>query len=426
MARQGRARRVRRAVMGFACVIATASGCAWDGVNSLPLPGAAGRGPDATTLYVEMADVGTLTPNSPVLIDDVVVGSIGDIRVENWHALVEVSIEPGEVVPANAQARVGQTSLLGSMHLALDPPAGQAPQGRLDSGARITLDDTATYPSTEQTLASLSVVVNGGGLGQVGDIVSSLGAAFEGRETNIRALLDRLDIFLGALDAQRADIVATIDGLNRLGGTFASQRDVLTEALRRIPPALDVLIRERPDLVTALDHLRTFSDTANGVLTAVHDDLLTNLRNLEPTLKALADVGPDINKAIAFATVFPYGQYLVDNGVRGDFINLFATVDLTIPRLRRELLLGTPWGDPTAVIQAAVGDPGYAEQTKNPLGFGVTAPPPAPAPESTPAPAPEQPPAPPPAPPAPAPALPFPLPQLPLPQIPLPPGIGGR
>lgn len=411
-------------MLGCACVVITASGCAWDGVNSLPLPGATGREDGATTLQVEMADVGTLTPNSPVLIDDVVVGSVGDIRVENWHALVEVNVAPGEVVAANAQARVGQTSLLGSMHLALDPPPGQAPQGRLETGARIALDDTTTYPSTEQTLASLSVVVNGGGLGQVGDIVSSLGAAFEGRETDIRAMLDRLDLFLGTLDAQRADIVATIHGLNRLGGTFAAQRDVLTEALRKIPPALDVLIRERPDLIGALNHLRTFSDTANGVLTAVHDDLLTNLRNLEPTLRALADVGPDINKAIAFATVFPYGQYLVDNGVRGDFINLFATVDLTIPRLRRELLLGTPWGDPTAVIQAAVGDPGYAEQTRNPLGFGITVPPaaapppaPAPAPAPTPQPAPAAPP---------APGLPFPLPQIPLPQIPLPPGIGGR
>lgn len=412
--------RIRRAVLGCACVALTATGCNWDGVNSLPLPGATGRGPDATVLYVEMADVGTLTPNSPVLIDDVVVGSIGDISVENWHALVEVSIQPGQVVPANAQARVGQTSLLGSMHLALNPPPGQAPQGQLAPGSRIELDNTGSYPSTEQTLASLSVVVNGGGLGQLGDIIGSLSAALEGRETNIRALLDRLDLFMGTLDAQRADIVATIDGLNRLGGTFAAQREVLTEALNRIPPALDVLIAERPDLTTALDRLRTFSDTTNGVLTAVHDDLLTNLRNLEPTVKALADVGPDIVSAIQFATVFPYGQYLVDNGVRGDFINLFATVDLTIPRLRRELLLGTPWGDPTAVIQAAVGDPGYAEQTKNPLGFGVT-PPPVAAP--APAPAPESPPAPAPAPaPAPVPGLPFPLPPMQLPQIP---GIGG-
>ena len=70
-----------------------------------------------------------------------------------------------------AVASVGQTSLLGSMHVALDPPLGQAPQGRLQPGATIGVGDTATYPSTEQTLSSLSAVVTGGGLGQIGDII---------------------------------------------------------------------------------------------------------------------------------------------------------------------------------------------------------------------------------------------------------------
>jgi len=38
------------------------------------------------------------------------------------------------------------------------------------------------------------------------------------------------------------------------------------------------------------------------------------------------------------------------------------------------LLMGTRWGDPNAQIQAAVGDPGYAEQTGDPLSVGVLPP----------------------------------------------------
>ncbi|PRC47389.1 mammalian cell entry protein, partial [Mycobacterium sp. ITM-2017-0098] len=48
------------------------SGCAFQGVNSLPLPGAVGRGPDAVTYHVQVPNVATLESNSPVLIDDVV------------------------------------------------------------------------------------------------------------------------------------------------------------------------------------------------------------------------------------------------------------------------------------------------------------------------------------------------------------------
>ncbi|MGX1809111.1 MCE family protein [Nocardia sp. NPDC055321] len=363
-------RRGRLLLLG-ACAMFSATGCGWQGVNSVSLPGAAGHEPGSTVLNVEMADVGTLVSNSPVMIDDVVVGSVGDIGLSGWHARVQVWIRPGTVIPANAVAVIGQTSLLGSSHLALSTPPGVAPAGRLESGATIALNSSSTYPSTEQTLASLSLVVNGGGLGQIGDIVHGLNEAFTGRQDRIASLLTRLDTVLGTLDTQRANIIDAIGGVERLAGTFAAQRDVVSEALRKLPPALDTLIAARPDLVTALDRLRTFSDTASGVVDRVRDDLLADLADLEPTVRTLADVGSDISSAIAFATVYPYGQYGVDHAIKGDYINLVATVDLTVPRLRKELLLGTPWGDPTAVIQAAVGEPGYARQVNNPLTVGI-------------------------------------------------------
>ena len=127
--------------------------------------------PTPSTYHVQIANVSTLESNSPVLMNDVVVGSVGKMDVQDWHANVEISVKPDVVIPANAVASVGQTSLLGSMHLALNPPLGQQPEGKLAPGATIGLNDSSTYPTTEQTLSSLSVVVNAGGLGQIGDVV---------------------------------------------------------------------------------------------------------------------------------------------------------------------------------------------------------------------------------------------------------------
>ncbi|PRC47498.1 mammalian cell entry protein, partial [Mycobacterium sp. ITM-2017-0098] len=222
------------------------------GVNSLPLPGAVGRGPDAVTYHVQVPNVATLESNSPVLIDDVVVGSVGKMTVQNWHADVEISVKPDVVVPANAVATVGQTSLLGSMHLALNPPLGEDPQGRMQAGATLPLNSSSTYPTTEQTLSSLSTVANGGGLGQIGDIIHNMNIAFSGRETEVRELLTRLDDFVGVLAEQRENIIASIQQLRRVAGTFAGQRDVIDRALKEIPPAIDVLIKERPQFTTAL------------------------------------------------------------------------------------------------------------------------------------------------------------------------------
>jgi phospholipid/cholesterol/gamma-HCH transport system substrate-binding protein len=376
----------RRMLAIGCCVVLTATGCAFHGLNSLPLPGAVGRGAGADIYHVEIANVVTMESNSPVMIDDVVVGSVGDMRVKGWHADVEISVKRDVVIPANAVASVGQTSLLGSMHLELNPPLGQPGIGRLRPGATIPLNRSSSYPSTEQTLSSLSLVANGGGLGQIGEIIHNFTAALSGREGAVRDLLTRLDTFVGTLDAQRDNIVASIQALNRLSATFAGQRDVLTTALRKIPPALDVLIRERPRLTTALDKLRVFSDTATGLINDSQADLVKNLKNLEPTIRALADVGPELDTALASSTVFPFTQNFVDRAVRGDYFNLHVQLDLTIPRLKRGLFLGTHWGQLNEQTVPAPGDPYYLNYTLDPLHAGAAPPRPGPPPPGAPAP----------------------------------------
>jgi virulence factor Mce-like protein len=392
-------------------VALTVSGCAFHGLNSLPLPGAVGRGPGADVYHVELGNVITMESNSPVMIDDVVVGSVGPMKVKDWHADVEISVKHDLVIPANVVASIGQTSLLGSMHLELNPPLGQRGVGRLRPGATIPLSRSSTYPSTEQTLSSLSLVINGGGLSQVGEVIHNFSAALSGRGAVVRDLINRFDTFVGTLDRQRDSIVASIQALDQLAGTFAAQRDVITQALGKLPPALDVLIKERPRLTAALDHLRTFSNIATGLINDTQADLVRNLKNLEPTIKGLADVGPDLDFALAAATVFPFNQDFVDRAVRGDYFNLHVDLDLTIPKLKSGLFLGTHWGQLGEQLIPAPGDPLYLQYTRDPLhgGFG---PPPGPLPGGAPPASPAGvPPAgpqapPPPGPPAPGPAQP--------------------
>jgi virulence factor Mce-like protein len=411
------ARVAMRRVLAIGCCVAlTGTGCAFHGLNSLPLPGAVGRGPGADIYHVEMANVITMESNSPVMIDDVVVGSVGPMKVKDWHADVEISVKRDVVIPANVVASIGQTSLLGSMHLELNPPLGQPGVGRLRPGATIPLSRSSTYPSTEQTLSSLSLVVNGGGLGQIGDIIHNFSAALAGRGGAVRDLINRFDTFVGTLDQQRDNIIASITALDQLAGTFAAQHDVITEALRKLPPALEVLIKERPRLTAALDRLRTFSNTATGLINDTQADLVRNLKNLEPTIKGLADVGPNLDLALAALTVFPFTQNFVDRAIRGDFFNLHVDLDLTIPKLKESLFLGTHWGQLDEQLIPAPGDPFYLQYTLDPLHAGA-APPPGP---QAPPPA-----APPPGPPPPGPAQPnlqFSAP-LPGPAAP-PPGFG--
>lgn len=370
--------RIARRGVALACCAVTVVGCGFQGLNSYALPGAAGRGPDAVIYHVLIANVGTLEPNSPVLVDDVTVGSVKSMDVDGWHADIEVSVRPDVDIPANVVARVGQTSLLGSMHVALGTPLGQPPRGRLQSGATIPMSQSAAFPSTERTLSTLSTVVNSGGLGQIGDLIHGFSTALEGKEAEARDLLIRLDRFIGVFDGQRDGVVAAIEAMNRLAGTLVDQRAVIRRALAEIPPAIEVLIAQRPQFTTALERMRVFGDTTVSVVNDTQADLVATLADLGPTLDALADVGPEIDVALAFLPVMPFGQNVIDRAIRGDYMNLFAVMDLTVPRLKRTLLAGTRWGDEHALLVPAPGDPGY-DAFYNPLLAPLGAPPTEPA-----------------------------------------------
>ncbi|UXA20602.1 MCE family protein [Mycobacterium sp. SMC-4] len=348
------------------------TGCAFQGLNSLPLPGTVGRDGNAVTYFVEIANVGTLEPNSPVLISDVTVGSVAKLDVDNWNATVEVSVRPDVMVSENAVATVGQTSLLGSMHLALNPPLGEQPRGRLAPNATLPLNRSSTFPSTERTLSSLSTIVNGGGLGQISDIIHESSVALSGREEQVRNLLTRLDEIAGVLADQRQDVVVTFEELNKLSRTLAESSGTIDAAIRKIPAALDVLVRERPQIITALDRLRTFSDSATGLINDTQDDLIRNLQNLEPILASVADLGPDLDTVLAYLTTFPFTQNVIDRGMKGDFMNLFVTLDLTYPRIKRTLALGTRFGEPQARLIPAPGDPWHENYTYDPLGSTIS------------------------------------------------------
>lgn len=111
-----------------ALVFASVSGCWWRGLNSLPLPGTGGSGPGSFTVQAQMPEVANLKQNSRVRVGDAVVGTVTKIERQGWHALVTMQLGGDVNLPANATAKLGQTSLLGSMHIELAPRPGCHPR----------------------------------------------------------------------------------------------------------------------------------------------------------------------------------------------------------------------------------------------------------------------------------------------------------
>lgn len=334
---------MRRAAVGVLAALAVAglSGCGWRGLNSLPLPGTEGAGPGSYTIRAELPDVGNLEQNSRVRVGDVTVGTVTRIERQGWHALLTMTLDGDVDLPANATATIGQTSLLGSLHIELAPPANAPPEGKLKEGSLVPLSSGGRYPSTEQTMAAISMLLNGGGVGQIQDITQSLSTAFTGREDDLRSLIQQLDTFVGNVNEQTGDIIAATDSLNNLVGQFADQKPVVDRALKTIPDALGVLKDERQNLADALDQLGKFSALVADSANQTRDSLVKELKDLGPVLESLANAGPALTRSLSLFATFPFPKDTIDKWARGDYANLTAVIDLTLSRLDASFLTGT-------------------------------------------------------------------------------------
>ncbi|MGV0674653.1 MCE family protein [Mycolicibacterium fortuitum] len=320
----------------------------FQGLNSVTLPGTKGGGPGSYTIQAQLPDVQNLERNSRVRVNDVTIGNVSNIEVQGWHALVTMTLDGNVDLPANATATLGQTSLLGSVHIELAPPKEVPAEGKLKDGSLIPLESVRANPSTEQTLAALAMVLNGGGVGQIQDIVWAMSTALDGREEELRSLLEQSNTFVGYLNDQKDDIIAATDSLDRLVGQFADQKPVLDRALETVPDALAVLRNERDTITEAADQGGKLSALLTDTVNQTKENLVKELADLGPVLKSLADAGPALTRSMDLLSTLPFPKPTLDKWIRGDYANLTAVVDLTLSRIDAALFTGTRWeGDLT-------------------------------------------------------------------------------
>jgi phospholipid/cholesterol/gamma-HCH transport system substrate-binding protein len=326
------------------------AGCQFGGLNSLNMPGTAGHGAGSYTVTVQLPDVATLPQNSPVMVDDVTVGSVSGIDAVQrpdgtFYAAVQLSLDRNVNLPANAVAKVAQTSLLGSQHVELSAPLGEPAVGQLTQGSEIPLDRAGRYPTTEEVLSSLGVVVNKGNLAALQDITDEAYNAVVGRAGSFTELVARLAELTRSLDRQTADIIAAAEGLNRFAAILARSKDSLGRALHTLPNALEVLNNNRSNIVDAFGALGALGDVASRILAQTKDDFAADFKDLYPVIKALNDNADDFIKDLEFLPTFPFHYKYLRNAVRGDYLNVFVTFDLTLRRTG-ESVFTTSFFDP--------------------------------------------------------------------------------
>lgn len=336
-------------VVGVVLAALVLSGCQFSGAYDLPLPGKPVKSSDGYQVTADFDDVVNVVPRTVVKANDVTVGQVDSVRRVSWHARVKMTIRKDIVLPKNATADVRQTSLLGEKYIQLSAPSDTtvatavAKQGRLSDGDVIPLSSTTRNPEVEEVLGALSFLLSGGGVGQLKSISSELNKMMDGRQSDIRAVLGRLDTMVGSLDDQRDNIVAAMDSINRLTATLNRERKAVGAALDAFGPALKVLNDQEHTLVKMLDSLDELGKVGSRVIRKSRANIVATLRHLEPALRRLADAGDSLPRGLMMMASFPFPKQAATLA-KGDYSNALFYMEFNLNKTLKAALHGGDTG----------------------------------------------------------------------------------
>jgi len=178
----------------------------------------------------------------------------------------------------------------------------------------------------------------------------------DGRTGKIRDVLGQVNTLVSTLNSQKGDIVQALESLNGLTGTLVAEKKTIGDALDAAGPAITVLRDQHAQLVTMLSELDKLGDVGTRVVNETKDDLIAELRHLEPVLRKLSDSGDSLVPGLVAAASYPFPTEAAD-AIKGDFANVIFKMQIKLTPISEGGLLPTTLQDLVTLCKATPAAP---------------------------------------------------------------------
>jgi phospholipid/cholesterol/gamma-HCH transport system substrate-binding protein len=317
--RRGRASALVAALLALV-LAASLSACGPD-YGDLPLPGSKVGG-ETYTLSAVFDEALNLAQGAQVKVNGVPVGRVQAVTAQDFKAKVVMDLKASTDLRRGSQARLRYDTPLGELFIQITPSKTGQP---LKDGDALDDADTSTAPTVENTLASVSLLINGGGLDQLRTITDELNDALGGREPLVRDTLRKLNVFLSEAQRSTGDIDRVLRSLASTSKVLNARRGTINRALTEVIPISRVLRSNTDDVIRLLKAVDDLSTTARQVVGATKQQILAILRDLGPIMDAVLSTKPQLVPGLR--NMIAAADFL-DRTVEGDFLPLAATIKL--------------------------------------------------------------------------------------------------
>jgi len=262
------------------------------GLGDLPLPAPGASGDENYMIEADFANALNLPEKAKVRLGGADVGEVVQMSVHDYTAVVSMRIREGVVLPVGTGAELRTATPLGDVFVSLTTPNGNR-EGvpALGDGDRIGVEATAAAATIEELLTTASLLVNGGAVRNLTQVVNGLGHAVGDRGERLGGLLERSTTLVRDLADRSGQIHASLHGMNQLSQQLVDQQQTIDEVLDAAGPALTTVsdnASQALELVRKVDHLSTQLDKFPAVSGDQAVGMIADMNRIAGELNAAA------------------------------------------------------------------------------------------------------------------------------------------
>jgi virulence factor Mce-like protein len=383
-----------------------ATACSSNGLSSLPLP-APTVGSGGYRLTAIFSNALNLPASAKVKLAGADVGQMETMVAHNYTAVTTIRIMDGVRLPKGSTAELRSATPLGDVFIAIKPPPGASPATPLlKDGDTIGLDSTTAAATVESVLSSAAVMVNGGAVRNLTNIINGMGKATGDQGQAFGDTIAKTNDTLSKLVARSDQISTALTETSQLAKELDAKNQALSEVMAAAGPATDTLaanadtvadvVQQAGDTSTQLAKFPSIAGTdtsgrsvigdANTIARSWNDLVLAPDANLAalnrlmpPLIKSTASNAISVRASIDRLVLgsMPDAGFLGDPGLHGpkryNWAQMAGTFKYTLWRLQQRVVGSGP-GVPQVPVLPSPTDPGQV----------IVAPPPGPVPTEPP------------------------------------------
>ena len=167
----------KRFAVALVAVSITTSGCATSGLASLPLPKPGLSQGSAYTITAVFENALNLPAFAKVRLAGADVGEMETLEAKDYTAVATLRIRDGVELPQGTTVELRSATPLGDVFIALKPPANSSGAPLLKNGDTIGIENTMQAATVENLLTGAAVLVNGGAVQNLTDLINGAGKA---------------------------------------------------------------------------------------------------------------------------------------------------------------------------------------------------------------------------------------------------------